>query len=194
MVREDGRLRGEIAWECVCMCGKTIRVTTNHLRFSRVKSCGCWYKESRATVHSTHGMAGAVKGKAPEYKAWISLRERCNNPNFIGFKNYGGRGIRVCGRWNDFTAFLSDMGPKPGPEYSVEREDVNGNYEPSNCSWATRREQSRNTTRNHFISAFGITKVLSDWAAQTGLSRAAIRKRIERGIPPEQALQRKLSA
>ena len=83
--------------------------------------------------------------KTSEYRTWQQLRQRCENPNNKAYNNYGGRGIKVCTRWQDFRNFFEDMGKKPGPKYSIDRIDNDGNYEPSNCRWATRHDQRINS-------------------------------------------------
>lgn len=90
-----------------------------------------------------HGHASNGR-ETPEYKAWKNMRRRCENPNHPRYKDWGGRGIKVCERWHDFRNFYADMGPKPGPEFSLDRKNNNGNYEPENCRWATRSQQQRN--------------------------------------------------
>lgn len=90
-----------------------------------------------------HGHA-RVGAKSPEYRTWAAMRARCNNPNTDYYHCYGGLGIKVCERWNKFSNFMADMGPKPSPKHSIDRIDSKGNYEPQNCRWATNDEQAAN--------------------------------------------------
>lgn len=138
------RKNGQVAWWCKCDCGNTALVASHDLRRPNVKgrswpthSCGCRAKEKR------HGLS-----KTPEWMAWKSLRTRVSNPNYRRWDRYGGRGIKVCDRWkSSFQNFLADMGPRPAKGMSIDRVNNDGNYEPSNCRWATQSEQVRNQSR-----------------------------------------------
>ena len=125
----------------------------------------------------------------PEYSNWSAMKARCLNPNHKNFKQYKGRGIKVCERWrNSFDNFYADMGPKPSPKHSIERRDNDGDYEPSNCFWATQAEQRRNQRNNRLLTFDGKTQCLIDWAAETGISRQAIYRRLKRGWDVQKAL------
>jgi hypothetical protein len=121
-------------WSCVCDCGARAVLYGHNLRTGRTKSCGCLRKE----LATKHGME-----RSKEYRAWSSMKQRCFNPNAPAFKNYGGRGISVCKDWFSFEGFFPDMGACP-PGLSLDRIDVNGNYESSNCRWANASQQNRN--------------------------------------------------
>jgi hypothetical protein len=145
--RKFGRLTairyvGGRKWACHCVCGIKTVVLGADLRAGRSLSCG----RHRLEKIQTHGCA-TRENKTPEYRAWNSMRQRCNNPNNPKWKDYGGRGIKVCSRWDDFGLFIQDMGCRPSARHSIDRIDNDGNYEPSNCRWATRSQQSKNQRR-----------------------------------------------
>lgn len=128
-----------------------------------------------------HGLCGS-----PLYTTWLCMRDRCVNPNNDNYHNYGGRGIAVCERWNSFEAFISDMGSRPEGT-SLDRIDVNKNYEPSNCRWATQEVQHNNTRRTVFLEFNGETLSIAQWAKKTGIHRAILRTRLNYGWPLAQA-------
>jgi hypothetical protein len=133
------RDRDNKKWNCECICGNMKRVMTQHLLSGVTTSCGCYHKE-------------IVSGKCPIkeanpviYRAWQSMKTRCYNQNTPYYPRWGGRGIRVCDEWlNDFYAFLDYVGPKPSPDYSLDRIDNNGHYEPGNVRWASPQQQNDN--------------------------------------------------
>lgn len=132
-----------------------------------------------------HGMSDS-----PERRVWHNMIQRCLNAKTKSYKDYGGRGIRVCGRWLEaFSNFFADMGPRPSPQHTLERKDNDKDYEPGNCCWATRVEQSRNNRRNVRLEFNGQTKVLTDWAKENGLTVTVLWKRLFKlGWTVEQAL------
>jgi hypothetical protein len=151
---------GKILWRCRCSCGASTLVTTSDLRGKRrgTVSCGCYRKEKfRASTHRLKH--GAARGTAtwPEYNAWATLKHRCLNPKYPKYADYGGRGITVCDRWrNSFVNFLVDMGRKPSSGHSIDRfPDIDGNFEPGNCRWATREQKRNNQRRMHAKRASG---------------------------------------
>ncbi len=125
----------------------------------------------------------------PEYEVWKKMRQRCCNPRHTSYRNYGGRGIEVCSRWDAFRAFLDDMGHRPSPKHSLDRIDNGGNYEPENCRWATPQQQQRNRRNNHLLTHNGQTMSIAEWSDQTGIHRRTLLNRISRnGWTVERAL------
>lgn len=163
-----------VMWECICDCGGITIAAAANLGKTK-NSCGCLANESaretlkinRLARTDLHGMS-----QTPEWNTWSVMRERCRNPNNAKYHRYGGRGITVCERWdNSFEDFLADMGPKPSKDHSIDRIDNDGNYEPSNCRWATRKTQGRNTSKNLWITIDGVRLCLEDWCIHLRVPR-----------------------
>jgi hypothetical protein len=134
---------GKSIWTCRCDCGRISTPTSNNLRSGAARSCGCQVVEAVIERNQKHGLSGTGA-----YSSWKAMKKRCLNPDDSNYADYGGRGITVCVRWiESFDNFFHDMGPRP-PGRSVERINVNGNYEPDNCYWATAKQQRANQRRN----------------------------------------------
>lgn len=132
------------------------------------------------------------KTKQSAYVTWCGMKQRCNDEGHVRYSYYGGRGIKVCERWqNSFSAFFEDMGPRPF-KMSIERIDTNGNYEPSNCRWATRKEQARNTRRKRVLTIDGVEYHLSELAEKYGIDVRTLDKRLQAGWPHDKAFSKEL--
>lgn len=164
---------GNILWLCECECGNTTHRSKSSLRANPNLSCGCYHKHNHGIVK--HGMA-----RTPTHGVWDAMKQRCLNPNNIAFANYGGRGISVCDRWKTFSNFHDDMGEKP-PGMELDRIDVNGNYEPGNCRWATKKENNRNKRRTYMVTYEGRVMPLVECAEIVGMCRAVLRGRLDSG-------------
>lgn len=126
-------------WQCLCECGNNVALSSHDIRSGHIASCGCLSRD----IKTTHGYRPAGP-PSRTYKTWVSMRQRCNNPNTTGYQYYGGRGITVCERWESFENFLADMGERPSGMTLDRFPDNDGNYEPGNCRWATAYEQTHN--------------------------------------------------
>lgn len=170
---------GILVADCLCDCGKLRVVAVANLRRGNSKSCGC-----QRGPKDRNGWS-----RLPEYKVWDTMKQRCNNPKREGYENYGGRGISVCGRWKDsFEMFYADMGPRPGDKYSIERIDVNANYEPSNCCWATASQQAQNRRKARRLTFQGLTLSAHQWSLKMGYSRDRVGDRVRNGWSTERAI------
>jgi hypothetical protein len=182
-----------IAWLCKCDCGAVRRVRQSHLVSGESKGCGCARLEVIIQRSLKHGHCCITENgrqrSAPEYHAWQSMLQRCYLQSMPFYLDYGGRGITVCDQWrHDFSKFLADVGYRPSPKHTLDRIDNNGNYEPGNVRWATRKEQARNRRNNRLISIDGQTRCLAEWCEIFNTSVDRVLKRLLSGMPPEVAL------
>lgn len=152
VLEEYGRDKwGQVKWLCLCDCGKKKVVLGGNLRKRQEKnSCGCSKTERIRNASLKHGHTARVLlrngklGPSKEYRSWQGMKKRCLDTNHVYYKHYGGRGITICDRWlHSFENFLADMGERP-VKFTLDRIDPNGNYEPSNCRWASWQDQARN--------------------------------------------------
>lgn len=177
---------------CLCDCGTIKAVKNALLRCGKTESCGCLKLEA-IQKRSTHGHR-RLGQRSAEYEAWNNMRRRTSNPKSSYYEYYGGRGIKVCERWKaSFANFLEDMREKPSPQHSLDRIDVNGNYCPENCRWATKKEQARNCRNSVYITCKGETRTLAEWAEVTGIRRETISNRIKAGWSIEESLTKERS-
>lgn len=190
-------------WLCRCSCGKQVIIKGNSLITDHTKSCGCFMREVNGQrmkdTLTTHAMASA-KSRHPLYKKWGSMLTRCRNPKDHNFKKYGGRGIQVCERWLKFENFRDDMLQSytehakvfGASDTTIERLSPNGNYEPKNCRWATKREQAMNKRNTIFLEYLGQKQGLSEWARTFNIKPHTLMARIDMGWSVEKALTQKV--
>jgi hypothetical protein len=181
--RAPDKVPRQTRWNCVCDCGNTTVCYAAHLKTGTTVSCGCYQREQSSLRNSGHKMTGDIA-----YRSWIQMRARCNNPKATSYSIYGGRGIKVCERWDSFELFLADMGPRPSRQHSIDRIDPNKGYEPSNCRWATRIEQQNNHRRTVFIEYNGERLSCAEWSRRTGIKGNVINGRLKLGWPPDKIL------
>jgi hypothetical protein len=175
---------GQSVWKCQCECGGTANVHGSRLRSGQHTHCKACCRDRK------HGESEGLNRRATtEYAAWSSMIQRCCNPDCHAYSRYGGRGIGVCGRWrNSYVDFLSDMGRKPSRLHSLDRINNDIGYSPSNCRWATKKEQSNNRQDNRFITHDGKTMTISQWSEFIGIRRHVLDHRIKRGWTFERSI------
>lgn len=166
---------GHTYWLFKCQCGNLSVKDISRVKESVTKSCGC--------LRTPHN-----KSRTREYKIWIGIKTRCNKPNDINYHNYGGRGIKICNEWlHSFKNFINHVGVAPTPKHTIDRIDVNGDYEPGNVRWATIIEQHNNCRTNRRVEFKGQIKTISEWCRELGLDYKLTYRRIASGKSPEQS-------
>lgn len=173
-------------WLCKCECGNEKYISTSKLTTGNTISCGCYQKENiKNGLNYKHGLR-----KTRLYRIWVNMKTRCCNTNDNHFKDYGARGIKICDEWlNDFMNFYNwSMENGYKDNLTIDRIDVNGNYEPSNCRWATILEQNRNRRVVKVITFNGKSQTISQWSSELKLGKETIRERIKKGWTIEECL------
>jgi hypothetical protein len=181
---------GQLVWLVKCACGCKKFVLGTNLRLGRTKSCGCKTKVFISKSATTHGMSR--RGcKSSEYVTWANMIARCYKPSNPSYFRYGAVGITVCDRWMKFINFFEDMGKKPSPLYTIDRIKSNIGYEPGNCKWATKKEQSLNLCHTKVIQIGNERDSIAGWCKKAGISRVTYLCRVRQGWLQTEALTAK---
>lgn len=176
----DQRVSGGVVFKCICDCGNQKLISGYHLTSGNTKSCGC----AQYDTQFKHGLRYTL-----EYGIWSSMLGRCTNLNDPSYHLYGGRGITVCERWKTFENFYNDIGnSRPSEKHSLERENTNGNYEPSNVSWATCIDQANNRRNNVHVEYCGEDFTIAELARKHEIPYKRLYKRLDRGWSVEKAI------
>lgn len=184
---ERGKDRARGNFECP-FCGSIFRTFVYNVSSGHATSCGCNKVKKMVEKITKHGHC--IGGKqSSEYTSYKEMMDRCYNVKSDEYHNYGGRGIFVCDRWKEgFKNFIDDMGLKPSKDYSIERVDNNGIYEPTNCKWADDFEQANNTRRNKFLTFNSKTQTHAQWSRELNIPETTIKSRRQRGLTVEEIL------
>lgn len=194
VIEDSGQFKKKAPlYKCICICGNEFLSTSSVIFNGAKKSCGCKRGEQNIgrkrpdLVLINKNRVKHSDASRYAYSSWKAMLYRCINPKSKDFYLYGGRGILVCDRWMNFELFFADMGVRP-KGMTIDRIDVNGNYEPLNCKWATPKEQARNTRTNVNITYNGATKCIAEWADESAVERKALEYRIRAGWNAKKAL------
>lgn len=186
-IRPVGRKHGSVLWECKCDCGNIKNVVARYIKSGHTKSCGCNQHPIGISRNKIHGLSNTRL-----YSIYTGMISRCSDGNANNKKRYYDRGIRVCDEWSgenglqNFVEWAFQNGYEDG--LTIDRIDVNGNYEPSNCRWATFKEQCNNRTTSRYITCDGVTKTMAEWADSLGLKHNTLYNRLKAGWSVEDAL------
>lgn len=179
--RTGTRANGAVLWLCRCDCGKELILCSADFTSDSRQRSGC--RDCFMKTFITHGMTGTK-----EHHAWNDMRSRCDLKKNTGYKDYGGRGIGYSDEWSDFAVFIKDMGLAPSPKHTLERINVNGNYQADNCKWATIKEQSRNKRNSRMVCIDGETKCLAEWCEIYRAKHNLVSRRLQAGWPIKEAM------
>mgnify|MGYP004683691869 CR=1 FL=1 len=193
VLERSNNIGNKTAWLCKCDCGKKTVVSGNNLHNGHVRSCGCLWKdivpENNKKLNTRHG-----ETHSKLHQTWSNMRYRCNNPRCKSYKDYGGRGITICEEWESYEAFRDwSLANGFADDRSIDRIDVNGNYEPSNCRWTDMKTQSNNKRDNNYLKFQGQTHTIQEWSEITGIKWTTIKERIKRGWTVEKALSKEVT-
>jgi len=183
-------------WLCRCDCGNEVYVIGNNLRRGNTTKCENCRKQALQDTPPNR-KDGRTRGNdelTATYHVWQSMKARIHNPNSKSYCRYGGAGLTLDPRWEDFDNFIADMGQRPSSEASIERLDNSVGYWPSNCIWADRWQQASNKSNNHYLTVNGKVQTLSEWARETGIDQPTIRRRVKKGWPHQEAVTTPLNA
>lgn len=182
----NGHVSGKPAWECVCKCGNHFVTTGTNIRCGKKIHCDACATALFASSGRTHG-----DSNSREYITYKAMKSRCYNKSNKRYERYGGRGIKVCDRWmSSYEAFLDDMGRKPSRSHTLERIDVDGDYSPENCVWATIVEQANNRSNNTMIEINGVSRTMAQWSRISGVNRTVLLRRMKRGVVGERLIKK----
>ena len=184
VVGQANVLSRSVIWNVVCDCGTKKVVSHGNLLNGRTNSCGCLNREKIIERNTKHGKYGTV-----EYNAWIDIRSRCSDPTHWAYSKYGAVGVTVCERWNDFAAFLEDLGSKPFPKAVLLRFDTAKGYYKENCKWGKRGGGMRRSTEYTYA---GMSMTITEWAGYLEMPRKVIAERLWNGWTIERALTQKV--
>jgi hypothetical protein len=175
---------GNYTWRCICDCGNKTMVRASYLKSGTTKSCGCLKKENRITHGDSYTRL---------YHIWYGIIRRTEDSNRKEYKDYGGRGIKICPEWRNSYEAFRDWALRNGytDNLLIDRINKDDDYSPSNCRWISRKEQSLNRSDTRRLTVNGITKTLSEWARHTGMPYAKLKKRVRLGWPDEKVISEK---